>query len=171
MTTRERTDRLIATWLTAYDAMCQHTPNVLEFSDHGFTFLFDLAQVNDPDVDDRLVAAYGLSHPLPGKRDAVRIRGFLGGGLDIPGKGRFDKGHALGGGLDANLFPQRPELNRGRSEAGKLYRRMERHAATHPGRFVYTRLIYCDASWVPCALEYCVEREDGSLWIETFDNT
>ncbi|MFA6445257.1 MAG: hypothetical protein WCV99_23215, partial [Sterolibacterium sp.] len=109
---------LIDDWLAAYDEMCRHAPNVLSFDDHGFTFLFDLASPKNPEADDRLVAAYGSSSPAPTRRDAARIRGFLGGGLDTPGKGRYDKGHALahaiGGGLDANLFPQRPELNRGR---------------------------------------------------------
>lgn len=172
--TKQDIQNLIDDWLDAYAAMSPHSPNVLEFTDHGFNFLFDLTQVSAPEVEDRLVAAYGFSHPQPKPRDAVRIRGFLGGGLDIPGKGRFDKGHALahamGGGLDANLFPQRPDLNRGRSEAGKRYRRMERYAVEHPGRFVYTRLIYTDTSWVPSALEYGVEQDIGSLWVETFDN-
>lgn len=173
--TDEMAKRLIEEWLTAYDAMCRHTPNVLEFTDHGFNFLFDLASVNDPEVDDRLVAAYGRSSAGSAPRDASRIKGLLGGGIDIRGKGRYDKGHALahamGGGLDANLFPQRPDLNRGRSEAGRRYRRMEHYAAEHPGSFVYSRLIYSDASWVPSALEYGVQRADGTLWIECFDNT
>ncbi|MFA6312034.1 MAG: hypothetical protein WC681_11180 [Sterolibacterium sp.] len=166
---------LIDDWLAAYDEMCRHAPNVLSFDDHGFTFLFDLASPKNPEADDRLVAAYGSSSPAPTRRDAARIRGFLGGGLDTPGKGRYDKGHALahaiGGGLDANLFPQRPELNRGRSKAGQLYRSMERYAGAHAGTFVYSRLLYGDESWVPCALEYGVQREDGSLWVERFDNT
>jgi len=168
-------DDLIDNWLVAYDGMCRHAPNVLAFDDHGFTFLFDLASPGDQNVADRLVAAYGLSSAATAQRDAVRIRGFLGGGIDIPGKGIYDKGHALahaiGGGLDANLFPQRPALNRGRSKEGRLYRRMETYAGSHPGRFVYSRLIYDDESWVPCALEYGVQRDDGTLWVERFDNT
>jgi len=169
------TQALVDAWLTAYDAMCRHRNNVLTFADHGFTFLFDLASPENPEVDDRLVAAYGLSAPSPKRRDASRIKGFLGGGIDIRGKGRYDKGHALahaiGGGLDANLFPQRPDLNRGRSEAGKRYRGMERHAGEHPGTFVYSRLIYNDDTWVPCALEYGVRLPDGEMWVELFDNT
>lgn len=173
--TPQTIEDLVDAWLTTYAEQSPHTPNVLEFTDHGFQFLFDLTSEFGEPVADRLVAAYGYSHPQPRQRDAVRIRGFLGGGIDIPGKGRFDKGHALahamGGGLDANLFPQRPDLNRGRSEAGKLYRRMERYATDHPGCFVYTRLLYADTSWVPVALEYGVEQDDGRLWVERFDNT
>lgn len=161
-------------WLSTYRKMCSHVPSVMQFPDQGFTFLYDVASVNSNDVDDRLVVAYGRSTSNEHNRDNSRIAGFLGGGLNITGKGKFDKGHALahamGGGLDANLFPQKPELNRGRSEAGRIYRRMERYAANHQGVFVFSRLIYSDNSWVPSSLEYGVLMEDGKFWVECFDN-
>jgi hypothetical protein len=161
-------------WLAAYSDMCDHKKNVMEFQDHGFTFLYDQASMNSAEVDDRLVAAYGLSIETAEKRDASRIQGLLGGGIDIPGKGKFDKGHVLahsmGGGTDVNLFPQRPELNRGISEEGKKYREMEKYAADHPGTFVFSRLIYSDKSWVPISLEYGLLMPEGRLWAERFTN-
>ncbi len=161
-------------WLSAYSDMCCHDPNVLQFPDQGFTFLFDQASANSSAAEDRLVAAYGCSTVQCKQRDNSRMRGFLGGGIEIPGKGKFDKGHVLahviGGGLDVNLFPQRPELNRGWSEAGKVYRRMEEYAANNPGTFVFSRMIYEDESWVPVSLEYGALLPDGKLWVEWFEN-
>ena len=82
-------------WLSTYCDMCNHDPNVLQFSDQGFTFLFDQASVNSNEVEDRLVAAYGYSIAQRKQRDKNRMRGFFGGGIEIPGKGKFDKGHVL----------------------------------------------------------------------------
>jgi len=161
-------------WLSTYYDMSPHSPTVLKFQDQGFTFLYDQTSANSSDVEDRLIAAYGWSTAIEHERGENRMKGFLGGGIDIPGKGKFDKGHVLahsmGGGLDVNLFPQRPELNRGRSEAGKVYRRMEKYAAGHDGTFVFSRLIYSDSSWVPSSLEYGVLLEDKKLWVEWFEN-
>jgi len=69
-----------------------------------------------------------------------------------------------------NLFPQRPELNRGLSAAGKQYRQMETYAAKHPGTFVFSRLLYADATWVPVSLEYGILLPEAKLWVEQFAN-
>lgn len=161
-------------WIATYHDMSFHIPVLLKFQNQGFTFLYDQTSANGSDVEDRLVAAYGWSTASIQKKDKSRMRGFLGGGIDIQGKGVFDKGHVLahsmGGGLDVNLFPQRPELNRGKSVAGKVYRRMEKYAAAHAGTFVFSRLIYCDRSWVPSSLEYGVLMSNQQLWVEWFEN-
>lgn len=161
-------------WVATYHDMSPHSPSVMKFQDQGFTFLYDQAAANASGVDDRLVAAYGWPTANAHKKDENRMRGFLGGGVDIPGKGKFDKGHvlahAMGGGLDVNLFPQKPELNRGRSEAGRVYRRMEKYVAAHGGTFFFSRLIYSDSSWVPSSLEYGVLMQDERLWVEWFEN-
>lgn len=161
-------------WVATYYDMSPHNPTIMKFQDQCFTFLYDQASANGSDIEDRLVAAYGWSIANEKKKDESRMRGFLGGGIDIPGKEKFDKGHVLahsmGGGLDVNLFPQRPELNRGRSAAGRVYRRMEKYAAAHDGTFVFSRLIYTDRSWVPSSLEYGVLMEDKKLWVEWFEN-
>ena len=168
------TDILENEWHVTYCDTSNHSTCILSIPYQGCIFLYDQTSANSCDVDDRLIAAYGWSVQNQKKRDASRIRGFLGGRIEIAGKGTFDKGHALshamGGGLDINLFPQRPDLNRGRSEAGKLYRRMERYAADHPGTFVFSRLLYNDKSWVPFLLEYGVLMPDGKLWVELFEN-
>jgi hypothetical protein len=165
---------LVQSWLKTYGNMCRHDPNVLEFEDHGFTFLFDQSSGQTAEAEDRLVAALGTSRRPSKGRDASRMRGFLGGRIEIAGKGLFDKGHVMahasGGGLDVNLFPQRPQLNRGRSAQGRVYRRMERYAASNPGTFVFSRFLYSDPTWVPAELEYGVLRRDGELWIEQFAN-
>src|SRR5688500_5251347 len=161
-------------WLSAYWDASIHDSNVLKFEDAGFHFLFDQTSATGSATEDRLVVGYGISSAPRTARDASRMRGFLGGRLEIAGKGVFDKGHVLahevGGGLDANLFPQRTELNRGRSARGKIYRRMERYVATHPGTFAFSRLWYSDSSWVPSALEYGILMPDGQFWVEQFAN-
>ena len=88
--------------------------------------------------------------------------------------GATDKGHlmahSMGGSLDINVFPQRPGVNRGRTEEGKRYRAMERYAARNPGSFVFSRLIYGDDTWVPQALEYGILLPEPRLWVERFPN-
>ena len=61
----------------------------------------------------------------------------------------FDKGHfiafSIGGevsGGETNIFPHNRALNRGRSDEGKVYRRMETFAANHPGTLFFHRPIY-----------------------------
>ena len=78
--------------------------------------------------------------------------------------------HAIGGGLEVNVFSQDRDLNRGRSEQGKLYREMEKYCYTHPGTFCFSRPVYADGSSVPRWLEFGLLRDDGSLWVEVFDN-
>lgn len=135
-------------------------------------FLFDC-------IADRVMLAYGLSTAPLMKRDASRIRGFpnvnasvksaLGAQAFVVDKGHL-LGHASGGQLDINLFPQRRELNRGWSLEGKLYRQMEAYVAANLGTFFYHRPIYDDASWIPARLEYGVLRSDGNWWVEVFAN-
>lgn len=161
-------------WIATYYDMSSHKPNIMQFPEHGFIYLYDHASANSNNVEDRIVVAYGRSIENDHNRDKNRIKGFLGSGLDIPGKGKFDKGHVLahgmGGGLDQNLFPQRPELNRGISPAGKIYRKIEKYASDHLGTFVFSRKIYNDDSWVPSSLEYGVLNSDNELWVEWFEN-
>ena len=135
-------------------------------------FFFDL-------IAERVVLAYAFSTPSLTKRDASRIRGFpnvnasvkrvMGERAFHADKGHF-LGHASGGQLDINLFPQRRELNRGWSEPGKRYRDMEKYVAKRPGTFFYSCPIYDDDTWIPKSLEYAVLTEDRGWWIDRFDN-
>jgi hypothetical protein len=165
-------------WIYDYGEMVQYKPYILDVHDRGFNFLFDLTLAthdkNDPDrPDDRVVAAYGLSRKAEAKRDASRIRGF--GPIGNKSRGPIDKGHfaahSMGGALDINIFPQRTEVNRGRSAAGKRYRKMEAYAAQHPGTFMFSRPIYDDATWTPDALDYgLLLLPERRIWAERFPN-
>jgi len=47
---------------------------------------------------------------------------------------------------------------------------METYAVKHPGTFVFSRLLYADAMWVPVSLEYGIFLPEGKLWVEQFTN-
>jgi len=69
-----------------------------------------------------------------------------------------------------NLFPQKREINQGRSPEGKLYRSMENYVYKNPGTFVFSRPIYFSDTWEPFFLEYGVQKSDRDLWVHLFDN-
>jgi hypothetical protein len=128
---------------------------------------------------ERVTLAYAVSVERLMKRDASRMRGFPDPNISVQrvlGKNAFraDKGHFLGhasgGQLDINLFPQRRELNRGWSVDGKEFRRMERYVAAHLGTFFYHRPIYDDETWVPQRLEYGVLNGDTHWRVKAFSN-
>lgn len=154
-----------------YEAAFQGA-NLTEVKIDFASFVFDLTH-------ERVVVAYALSTKQLTRRDSARIRGFpnvnasvrkaLGASAFMVDKGHF-LGHASGGTLDINLFPQRRELNRGWSEEGKRFRKMEKYVADHSGTFFYHRPFYDDDTWVPEILEYGVLLEDTNWWIEHFHN-
>jgi len=168
-------------WRKAYQKMTPTSTNIIQFNYNNFEFLFDYSSElvmkgiisHNQAVEDRVVAVFGRSQPSSIKRDANRIKGFLGlssknfsNGYD---KGHFI-GHALGGGLDVNLFPQKSDVNRGWSEKGRLYRKMERYCANNIGTFCFSRPLYYTSHWVPDAIEYGVLMSTLELWVEIFDN-
>jgi hypothetical protein len=53
---------------------------------------------------------------------------------------------------------------------GKVYRAMETYCAQNEGTFCFSRPVYCDFSTWPFVLEYGVLKQDGTLWVECFDN-
>lgn len=69
-----------------------------------------------------------------------------------------------------HLFPQRPELDRGWSSDGTVFRQMEQFAATHPGTFLFVRPIYTYDSWTALELEYGILLPEQRLWVERFAN-
>ena len=170
--------RVLKTFETDVDMWCDEyvgehpTASLLEINLVTAVYWFDR-------TDERVVIAYGISTKPEKPRDLSRMRRFpdvsigvnrVMGELVFP----VDRGHlishAAGGDLDINLFPQRRELNRGWSEEGKLYRKMERLAAHHPGTFHFHRARYDDDTWIPSTLQYGVLREDETWWIEDFQN-
>lgn len=162
-------------WITRYHRMCTGPTNVLEVSLRDFSYLFDfcaeLVEARELPVGaraDRAVVAYGIARSTSEKRDASRIRGFPGS------DGRGDRGHlvahAVGGGLDINVFHQDAYLNRGWSAQGKRYREMERYCSENEGTFFFSRLIYTDETARPSEIEFGILMRDTSLWLEVFDN-
>lgn len=161
-------DELPHVWLEHYQAMCTGPTNVLVVSASGFDYLFDFCSELDVEREDRLVVAFGVSRAPVSARRASRIRGFPGSDE------RGDRGHflarAAGGGEDINLFHQNAQLNRGHSPEGRRYRAMERYCEEHLGTFFFSRPIYADATARPSQLEFGVLREEGTFWVETFEN-
>ena len=158
-------------WCDEYTDACP-SAEINEINLDFAVYLFDLSF-------ERVTLAYALSVEQLTKRDTSRMRGFpnvnasvqavLGEKAFKADKGHF-LGHASGGILDINLFPQRRELNRGWSEEGKRFRSMERYVAEHPGTFFYHRPIYNDETWIPDRLEYGVLKDDGDWWTDSFQN-
>lgn len=157
-------------WRAAYDRMPGSGDDVVFVEQGSYTYLFDLQA-------ERVVAAYGLSAKNPVKRKSPevkkRMEGFL-GKMSDRFLGRGNKGHimshAQGGGMDINLFPQRPDVNLGQSPSGKIYRQMERYGAANPGSFCFSRLLYDDPTWVPFEIEYGVLYHPAQFRVERFTN-
>lgn len=178
----ERTGRTppaaLADWEDRVDVWCAEY--LQAFPDAALSEMnLDLAVFQFDHTAERVTLAYAVSVEQLMRRDAGRMRGFpnvnasvrrvLGDRAFVADKGHF-LGHASGGILDINLFPQRRELNRGWSEEGKRFRSMERHVAEHPGVFFYHRALYRDDSWIPATLEYGVLLDDTRWWVERFRN-
>lgn len=174
-------EKLPNEWSEKYNEMTPVTTNILQFNDNGFEYLFDfsselISNGSIPDeqaVEDRLVVVFGLSRPRNIKRDKSRMSGFLGPSSEFFGddydKGHFI-GHAIGGGFDVNLFPQRRDINQGLSTRGKVFRTMEKYCFENPGTFCFNRPIYCDRSWHPHMIEFGLLTKEKSFWIERFEN-
>jgi len=99
----------------------------------------------------------------------IGVRKVVGDHAFPADRGHF-LGHASGGVLDINLFPQKRDLNRGWSQEGKLFRQMERYVAMHSRLFFYHRPIYGDCTWIPMRLEYGLLMRDKQWWVEQFEN-
>jgi hypothetical protein len=161
--------------------MTSSTTNILQFNDSGFDYLFDFSSeliakgivLDDQAVEDRLVVVFGRSRPRHIERNRNRMRGFLGPSSEVFGI-KYDKGHfighAIGGNLEVNLFPQRRDINQGLSIRGKVFRKMEKYCFENPGTFCFHRPIYCDRSWRPCMIEFGLLTRQKSFWIERFEN-
>src|ERR1700710_59112 len=118
-------------WLEAYEAGTSWVAEVLEIRQGPLTYLFDgTPSMSGADSgDDRVVAVWGQSAPAAAARDKGRQAGFI----PVPDRWShigMDRGHfvahAAGGGMDMNFFPQAKGLNRGTTERGKVWKRMER---------------------------------------------
>lgn len=166
-------------WRDAYLNTIRHEPNLMHFRDRSFEYLCDVySQLEmtgsiayDQTIADRVIGVFGTSLRSQEKRAARRTKIEL--SEELEGTLR-DHGHfmarSIGGGLDVNLFSQERLLNRGWSERGKIYRRMERYCREQEGTFCFSRPIYTDGSNVPRWLEFGVLQQDATLWVEVFEN-
>lgn len=173
--------RLPALWLRAYTAVASHTPNIIHVEYGTFDYICDsysgmeaLGEVAfDQRVRDRVVGVLGISLPVRGRRRGSLPKGWVEHPEEVDSSGR-DKGHfiahAIGGGLDMNVFSQARDLNRGLSEQGKVYRLMERYCYENAETFCFSRPVYDDATSIPRWVEFGLLRDDGSLWVEVFEN-
>jgi len=167
-------------WQLVYSANTRHQPNFIRFESGGYLYLFDHYSALEPSgevaidqsVQDRVIGVLGRSAPRRAPRRGRR-RTWAPPPEELAGAER-DQGHfmahTIGGGLEINIFSQSRTLNQGRSAQGKCYREMERYCRLHAGTLCFARPIYADGTSVPRWLEFGLVREDGSLWVEFFDN-
>jgi hypothetical protein len=158
-------------WSAAYRGLFAQA-EILEVTLPPTAFLFDMCF-------ERVCLAYAVSTVQDKLRNASRMSGYLSMNKAIQkelgvrafnaDRGHF-VGHANGGAMDINLFPQRRELNRGWSEEGKRFREMEAYACARPGTLFFHRPIYDDETLIPAELEYGVLAENKLWWIERFRN-
>lgn len=170
-------------WRDAYVEMTSHSVNVVRWQYGSFEYMFDdYASLESrgtvpyaADVEGRLIGVLGCSSPKTTRRDDYRLKGWVGATEKIFGPG-WDKGHfiahTIGGvvdGLEANVFVQRRDLNRGWSPDGKRFREMEKYCVSNPGTFCFSRPLYTDQTAKPAFVEFGVLK-GAELWLECFDN-
>ncbi len=188
---RKLSEELPYVWADAYRSTSPHPTNILRISRDGFEYLFDCSSelvlrgdvASDNAVEDRIVAVHGLSQAVHQRRQDSLMRKQPLGPVEFIrvhsdhshiNRTAYDKGHfighALGGLLHINLFPQSKRINRGWSEMGKLYRQMERYCERNPGTYCFSRPIYTGYSGHPQLIEFGVLKSDGYLWVNQFPN-
>jgi len=180
---KKLSDSLPSLWSKKYKEFSHRLSDICIINHKTFDYIFDDVQSDNEDFNNttlryesRIVAVYGKSDPQKRKRDDGRFKGWLGKTEKIFGIS-WDKGHfianSIGGvidGVEINAFPQNRSLNRGWSDQGKVYRKMEDYCFNNPGIFCFSRPIYFDESFRPSLLEYGLLKFDNSFWIEIFDN-
>jgi hypothetical protein len=171
-------------WRDAYVGMTSHPVNIVRWRYRTFEYIFDdYASLEASDAvphsakaEARLVAVFGRSNPKNAARDDYRLKGWVGATEKVFGTS-WDKGHyiahTIGGavdGLEANIFVQRRDLNRGWSASGKRFREMEQYCVSNPGTFCFSRPLYSDQTSRPAFVEFGVLKDRKELWLECFDN-
>lgn len=167
-------------WLDDYIATMPHQQNVHRIPVEGFEYLWEMSSElvqqgivpASAAVNDRLIAAHGLSRPAGEAREGSRLRGRSLGPVSVIDPSErlpYDRGHAighaLGGVLDLNIIPQTRAVNR-----GGLWRQMERYCQAHSGTYFFCRPIYAGLSSHPKEIEFGVLRAGGALWAHSFQN-
>lgn len=145
--------------------------SLVQFTQSGATYLFDLASAVGAGQEDRTVAAWTVTPATVSKRDVSYQRGFpLAADPGIP---PVDRGHLIpnlsGGEFGPNIFRQDRSLNRGWSQEGRRFRALEREAAAIPGTFYFGHLLYKDDTAYPMEIEIGIRR-GSTLHVERFQN-
>ena len=145
--------------------------SLVQFTQSGATYLFDLASAVGAEQEDRTVAAWTVTPATVNKRDVSYQRGFP--LASDPGSLPVDRGHLIpnlsGGEFGPNIFRQDRSLNRGWSQEGRRFRALEREAAAIPGTFYFGHLLYQDDTAYPMEIEIGILR-GGTLHVERFQN-
>jgi hypothetical protein len=168
-------------WHDQYLLMTQRKTNLCRYFFKDFEYIYDdyaslensgIVPYSDV-IESRVVGVLGFSRVESVKRDASRLKGWVGPTEKYLGK-NTDKGHfiahAIGGGLEVNIFAQRRDINRGWSERGKIFRSMEKYCFNYPGTFCFNRPIYSDETSRPVSFDFGLLTQSGELWVENFEN-
>ena len=152
-----------------YERVCPDC-SLVQFTQSGATYLFELASAVGAGQEDRTVAAWTVTPATVGKRGVSYQRGFP--LAADPGSPSVDRGHLIpnlsGGEFGTNIFRQDRSLNRGWSQEGRRFRALERETAI-PGIFYFGHLLYEDDTAYPIKIEIGVLRGD-TLHVERFQN-
>lgn len=172
-------------WRDGYLAASSLPTSIMRITHGSFEYFYDnytmLEAKGDvpyhPTAESRLVAVHGASKPQARVRDDGRLRGWVGPTERTFGR-QWDKGHfiahSMGGavnGVEANVFIQRRDFNRGWSAAGKRFRAMEQYCVDHPGTYCFSRPLYVDETAKPSSLEFGLLRDVDDLWVARFANS
>ena len=169
-------------WKQSYCKMGNYNPYIISFPFETYETLFDqIEEYPDDDVDtlsdnyveERTIIAYGFSSEKETKRDKNDY--YMRGNDQRKWAGNYtDRGHfiahSFGGNIWTNIFPQRRDINRGISEAGKKYKSMEQYLNRNEGIFCFSRPIYFDFYNRPYLLEYGYITKNFELKIGVFEN-
>ncbi len=187
-------DELVCLWAEQLPYLCREEylastlrpTEILRIKQGTFEYIFDQYSLLEANgtlpysmwEEDRLILVCGRScRPADARRrHDSRLRRWVGRTERALGRA-WDKGHfiahELGGavdGMEANVFAQRRDLNRGWSAEGKVYRRMEQYCADNVGTFCFSRPLYIDGSARPAWFDFGLLTREDQLWVERFDN-
>jgi hypothetical protein len=171
-------------WIGDYELRSNRLTDIRTIKYGSFHYIFD--DYNsfeskgiipcDSEAEGRTVGVIGISSPQKKKRDDYRLKGWIGKTEQVFGR-EWDKGHfiahSLGGAVDSievNVFPQKRDLNRGWSDRGKIFRRMENYCFENIGTLCFNRPIYLHKDSRPDFLEFGLLNRERQFWVEIFDN-
>lgn len=176
-------EKIIRIWIDEYKVQCNRATDIGSMFNGSFEYIYDDCEslvkkgiLPSENTESRMVAATGISFPKLTKRDDYRLKGWLGKTETVFGK-EWDKGHfiahSIGGAIDSmevNVYPQKRALNRGWSDEGKIFRKMESYCFKNQGTYCYTRPIYLEHTSRPDFIEFFILMHNKTIWSEIFDN-